>query len=126
MARTFNLEGLLREFLDYVLARTGKAKEQVSAAAAAQTLTITAPGAGKRVSLQWLRAVYSDGTSHNTTIGWTQDGAAASMVVSTGAERVLSGLFISGDENTAITIDAPAGALGVTNRLQVNWTEENV
>lgn len=95
-----------------------------SAAATAQTITIIAPGAGKRLHLSTLIAFYSDGSDNEITISLTQGGAKV-VRVKTGAQLALTGIDLVGDENTAITIDAPAGAAGVTSEIAAEyWTEE--
>lgn len=90
----------------------------VSVAATAQTVTIAAPGAGKAIHLVGLVALYSDASDHPLTVSLTQGGVAATLTVNTKAQLVLTGLDLAGDENTAVTVDAPAGAAGVTSTVQ--------
>lgn len=106
-------------------ARTRKVQTGTSAAATAQTVTIAAPGAGKRLHLVSVLAHYSDGSDNTLTIGATQDAGAKSIKVKTGTQLLLTGLDLMGDDNTAITIDAPAGAAGVTSEFAAEyWVEE--
>lgn len=95
-----------------------------SAAATAHTVTVAAPGVGSRLHLTSLIASYSDASSNVLSIAITQGGTAKTVKVSTGAQLILTGLALVADENTAITIDAPAGATGVTSHVVVeSWVE---
>ncbi len=118
---TLNLDGLR------TLARRGfqKIARGVSAAATAQAVTIAAPGAGKATHLVGLLASYSDASDQVLTVTITQDGAARTLTVNTKAQLVLTGIDLVADENTAVTIDAPAGASGVTSTVQaLYYTDE--
>lgn len=95
-----------------------------SGAAAAQTITVAAPGAGSRLHLTSLLSSYSDASSNPLTLTLTQGGTAKTLKVNTQAQLLLTGLDLAADENTAITVDAPAGAAGVTSHIVVeSWVE---
>lgn len=112
--------GIARAFLNR------KIKEQTSAAATAQQLSLAAPGAGKAIRLTTLIARYSAGTDGSVTVTATQGAASKTITVKTGAQLALTGLSIGADENTAITIDAPAGAAGETSYLAAEYIEETL
>lgn len=95
-----------------------------SAAATAQTVTIAAPGAGARLHLTALIVSFSDSGNNELTVGITQGGTAKTLKINTGSQLLLTGLDLAADENTAITVDAPAGAAGVTSHIAAeSWTE---
>ena len=111
---------------DIAVLRDAHARQATTAdsgAASALTLTVAAPGAGKRLHLTSLIAAFSDAGSNELTITLTQ-GGTRTIKVNTGSQLVMTGLDLVGDENTAITIDAPAGAAGVTSHVAAEtWTE---
>lgn len=119
----FFTKDLLQEILRTL---EGSVSRGVSTAASSQTVTASAPGAGKKLHVVGLIAYYSDDSDNELTINYTKSGAKT-LTVKTGAGQVaLSGIDIATDENTAVSVDAPAGAAGVTSTVQLVTYEEDL
>lgn len=90
----------------------------VSAVATAQTVTVAAPGAGRALHFAGLHAYMSDDSAVVFTLTLTQGGTAKTMTLRS-ADLPLVGVHLVADENTAVTVGAPAGGVGVTSVVQV-------
>jgi hypothetical protein len=94
-----------------------------SAANAAQTVTIAAPGAGKRNHLTGVVVIYSDASDHAITM--TVNAVAVVMNTGTGVNGlVFTGVDLQGAANATITIDAVAGGATVTSTISAFYYVE--
>jgi hypothetical protein len=106
----------------------GKIESGTSAADTIQTVTIAAPGAGKRNHLTGVIAVYSDNSDHAITI--TVAGEAVVLNTGTGVNGLmfppnLQGIDLQGADNGAITIEAAAGGATVTSDVYALYYVES-
>jgi len=117
------------QFLRFVIAQAnGQIAAGVSGANAIQTVTIAAPGAGKRNHLTGVIAVYSDASDHAITI--TVDGVAVVLDTGTGVNGLLfppnlQGIDLRGADNGTITIQAAAGGAAVTSNVSAFYYLES-
>ena len=96
----------------------GKIESGTSGTDAIQTVTIAAPGAGKRNHLTGVIALYDDASDHAITI--TVAGVAVVLNTGTGVNGLifpanLTGVDLQGADNGAITVAAAAGGVGVVS-----------
>lgn len=111
--------------------RLGETREATSGGNASQTLTVSAPGAGKAIVILGATAWYSDGSAHDVTVDYTdRGGTARSQTMRTGGAPQSDAAipFPSGDtpvvtqENTSASITAPAsGTAGETSTVRLHF-----
>ncbi len=110
---------------DLAAATQGQLASQTSGVNVAQTLTVAAPGANKRLHILGVFVVTSNAADLAVTIT-VQQGGAATLVLQTGAGAglFLQGVDIVSDENQTIIVDVPAAGGGATSLAQVIYYVE--
>ena len=117
------------QFLRFLIAQAnGRIESGTSAADTVQTVTIAAPGAGKRNHLTGVVAVYSDASDHAITI--TVAGEAVVLDTGTGVNGLmfppnLQGVDLQGADNATITVQAAAGGATVTSNVYALYYTES-
>ncbi len=122
------LDTLIAAFGDITSRAQGKLISGTSGTNTAQTVTIPAPGVGFRQHLVAVLALFSTPANQPITIT-AQQGGAETLVVQTGAGDqglILTDIDIVGDDNTTITIQAPAGGGAVTSLVQAIYYTETL
>lgn len=111
--------------------RMGETRESESNTNSSQTMTVSAPGAGKALVILGATAWYSDGSAHDVTVDYTdRSGTARSQTMRTGgAPQSDAALpFPSGESpvltegNSAVSISAPAaGTADETSTVRLHF-----
>ena len=95
-----------------------------SAANAAQTVTVAAPGAGKRNHLTGVVAIYDDASDHAITI--TVNAVALVLNTGTGVNGLtFTGVDFQGAVNATVTVGAVAGGVGVVSDVYAFYYVES-
>ena len=106
----------------------GKIAAGTSAANAVQTVTVAAPGVGKRNHLTGVIAIYDDASDHAITI--TVNAVAVVLNTGTGVNGLifpsaLTGVDLQGADNGTITVQAAAGGAAVVSDVYVFYYLES-
>jgi len=121
------LDILIAKANNVAAATQGQLAGQTSGVNTAQTLTVAAPGANKRLHILGVFVTSSNSADLTATIT-VQQGGAATLVLQTGtgAGLFLQGVDIVSDENQTVTVGVPAAGGGATSLAQVIYYVETL